>query len=712
MAASDRRQSRSDIHGRSDLHTRPDAHARSNMSNPAASHRRQHGFSETTFAADVASLRHYIERARATVRTAHSDTEAYRLRVDEHVAATGKHDDHVRRAQMRLKEMRAVIEGSLMALGPHVTEQLVTGLLFVSTALQDVLGNHKETKQVLRDGAAVHDADVKAINSLVHSQERLTTLVDGAHTTLATRADRMENAMQWCKTYVWTVMDERVRWQEEHGPNPLNLPDQPDAFVTACRKALGRIDDATQTVVRPNEAPASVADRFVCRVHGAYSDRYVNAREEMALLRHVLAGDPAEAHMKLTIGEMQLSRTSNQRVDSTKLLMWSQHSLKDLRADLDFVKEKLAKASASLSTLCEMGADAIKTLDTRIDEKDAEAQAAIAAATAAAQEKADRQRAKEQQRFLRNAQRTTPTSRSTPRHATASPMASPRNGDPAASMVHAEASLVPNLALPPSSIPASTSRGASLPPTPQGRDLSSTARSRTSAGSSQRTSQRGSPAGLQREDSGMRRDASQGAVSDLGSESGALDATDPASWSRVQCPLDPATSGEAPHVETTKPYASDEGNVDRGPLDEWDDGPAPVPISIAQPVVTPRTGPARAERASSDRESVHLHDMDAPLPQPPAQKPSHSAQHIDRVNAKLQRALALTAKIEADARKTSDAQERMAAATEPQTALHYAEVKAPEGPRKTASAGFRRRKLTVSTKQYGEYLQWVTQREL
>jgi len=184
----------------------------------------------------------------------------------------------------RISELGTIVDGSLEALGPDIAVKLLDGLDSVRDCLNMVAAHCEDVSSGVTELARLSGQLVSSSTAAVSCRDTLETTLTKSIAAVAKRADNSEIALSWASGYLRAVVDERTKWQERNGVNPAQLPEL-QHFHDLCRQALGRLDSRTERA--PTEHADRTVERFVHRSLEGHS-RYVTPAEEIALLRSVL----------------------------------------------------------------------------------------------------------------------------------------------------------------------------------------------------------------------------------------------------------------------------------------------------------------------------------------------------------------------------------------------------------------------------------------
>ena len=292
--------------------------------------------------------------------------------------------DTITSMSSRIGRAAELVTGSLRVLGPSLTADLVallntcqTSCTTLSGALAIAKGNFASERKAAH---VLHEKDAGHVAAVVDHAR----VFESATKAQAARCDELENLLSWAKHYVSSIMYERLVWRDmmDGDPNPTKLPSNSGAgFSSRCRLACSALhrgavgatlnqlaspptDQSAALgggdLLRPDDTPASVADRFLCRVEGTYTKAYVSPREELQLLRELLDRKfdsvtfetwlqkmPTDAEADIAGGTM-----SARRMRCLPLRAKLQDRLIGFRNVLEELRFSVSKATTGMLQLC------------------------------------------------------------------------------------------------------------------------------------------------------------------------------------------------------------------------------------------------------------------------------------------------------------------------------------------------------------------------
>jgi hypothetical protein len=193
-------------------------------------------------------------------------------------------NDSVGGALLVANELGSVVDGCLEALGPDAAVRLLNGLDRIKETLSLVASQNAATEVGAVQLTERSNQLVASAAAATSARDQLESTLTRSIAAVSKRADNAEVALSWTSGYLRAVIDERTKWQERYGVNPVQLPEL-QHFHELCRKALGKLEARTERA--PSEHADRTVERFVHRSLEGQS-RYVPVSEELALLRSVL----------------------------------------------------------------------------------------------------------------------------------------------------------------------------------------------------------------------------------------------------------------------------------------------------------------------------------------------------------------------------------------------------------------------------------------
>ena len=245
--------------------------------------------------------------------------------------------------------LKTTVEGNLIALGAETTSSIMVELTDMRAAILEVrelisstFEGHQRLRSAFEELIRLHTEFSSQLMSRGAAMEK-------EYRKLQDITEGQETFLSKVRTYVKTIISERLAWQEQYGANPLKLIAYTDDFNSHCLQALGILEEARQSrVMAVLDAldPNKVASQFAARAAdgmatGSILLRYVTPQEELQLLSEMLQDSSSDSKLmrQLAIRERRFANATKETFERCEVV---RKRIRDLKAALQLSKKSIA----------------------------------------------------------------------------------------------------------------------------------------------------------------------------------------------------------------------------------------------------------------------------------------------------------------------------------------------------------------------------------